>query len=181
MRFLLALAFLLSAEAALACSCAPPMNEADKRDRARQIAIGVVLVAEVEVLEGLDPESRRGELLRPVRTHLGDGTRTYRIAREPGRFYSSASCDIVYEEGGKAFAVLYPADHSWQEGHAIAREWAKTDNPCEQATLRERVARIHEDEAQLYRNGGLCSDLFVDEEMVSMIIEEARKLGRDIN
>jgi hypothetical protein len=106
-RFLLPLLLLVAAETSgLACSCIrPPTDPAQQRVHAREVARGALALVEVELVAPYDERLGRGERLRVRRTLAGRAPSAFEVERAHAP--SSASCDVGFQRGTRAWIVLY--------------------------------------------------------------------------
>ena len=103
---LLLLLFLAGESAALACSCIrPPTDPAQQRVHAREVARGALALVEVELIAPYDERMGRGERLRVRRTLAGRAPALFEVERNHAP--SSASCDVEFQRGARAWVVLY--------------------------------------------------------------------------
>jgi hypothetical protein len=191
-RVLFLAALLLGEAAALACSCAPPQGEAERRQIARRIAIGAAVIAEVVEAEPMDWRKGQGELVRPLRLFVGEPRDGYRLERGFSRdakgraLLSATSCDVHFGKA-PAIAVLYPADYKWPEAEALASELAAAEGAADAECRAARVAVAGEALRTRagsggYRDAGTCDTIFIAEpENLRMVLDEARRLGRAVH
>ncbi|HEX8625945.1 MAG TPA: hypothetical protein VF782_12845 [Allosphingosinicella sp.] len=106
-RLLLLLLLLLAGEsAALACSCVPPPTDPEQiRVYAREVARGALALVEVELAAPYDARRGRGERLRVRRILAGRAPAAFEVERTHAP--SSASCDVEFQRGARAWIVLY--------------------------------------------------------------------------
>ena len=103
---LIPLLFLAGESAALACSCIrPPIDPAQQRVHAREVARGALALVEVELVAPFDERLKRGERLRVRRTLAGRAPALFEIERQNRP--SSAACDVEFRKGLKTLVVLY--------------------------------------------------------------------------
>ena len=159
MRYV-AMLFLLifGAEAAQACSCFGPGG----REQARGIAERAVAIAEVEWINP-DVPWREGELLRPVRFHMGEPRPSFRIRPEPW----PSTCHGHLPRDRPSLQVIYPDPGPEPEATETAGGIS--------------LAPTHP--GPFHGMTDTCTRLFLSQHpgALAMVLEEARKLGKIVH
>lgn len=186
-RLLAAFMVLMAPARALACSCAEPEGEAERRQYARYIAGRAIAIVEAEPVSG--PEIRRqiGETYRIAKVIAGDAKPgPIRMARSFGRdprtgevWMGGSSCDVL--PGFRKRVLLLRTGYAPAGGGAILP--AVPGAPCGHAQ-RARVSPAGRDArgyVPVFSFGGSCEDWFLGSPgALELVREEARKLGRPI-
>jgi hypothetical protein len=107
LRVLLPLLLFVAGEtAAFACSCRPaPIDPAEKRTLARDMARGAVALVEVRLVAPVDPRRRRGERLRVLRILAGSAPAVFEVEWRGNP--SSAACQETFDGGFRKRVLLY--------------------------------------------------------------------------
>ena len=123
MRHFLALVSVLAMAAetaALACTCiALPVDAAERRELAGDVADGAVALVEVELDRGYDSAAGRGERLRVVSTLAGRAPAAIEVERDGTP--DTGRCDLEFRPGERVIVLLYPPRVAAQAGEAHYR------------------------------------------------------------
>ena len=182
-RIFLALAALVCLEGtALACSCSPPENAAEKRDQARRIAMKAIAIVEVEPVAPADFQGAVGETYRIVKVEAGQAQPgLIRMARSFGRdpktgqwWMSATSCDVF--PGYRKRVMLMRTGYQPEEGGDIVPAFTMPATQCGQV-LPVKDATPSSGFVPVYSFGGTCEDAVLsDPGMIDLIREEARRM-----
>lgn len=136
-----AAAALLAAEtAAIACSCLATDDPAQLRAMAADAAKGAVAMVEVETILSYQASQGAGDRMRVIRTLTGAAPGEFRVER--GHMPSSASCDLLFDEGQHDIVLLYPASAS-AGGQPVYRiSGLCTAHLLDKPLFRDEIARI---------------------------------------
>jgi hypothetical protein len=175
-KLLIGLCALATVEApALACFCAGPFGEQQKREFAHSMARNVVALAEVIQIEEMDLGSMRPERYRVLRTIVGKAPVTFFAATDFERHSSGlvavpmSDCDASPGEGERRIVALYPP-----------RQQGDTGMPLSDRENRARIAAARKEGTLEF--GSMCDHLFLNTKgVVELVRREAGKLRRSVN
>jgi hypothetical protein len=183
-RISFAYALLVAGEGvALACSCALGSAEYG----ARQIATDAAIVAEFEVVEEtqyqLSTRTGRGQLVRPLRVHVGRPQRSYRLVFTDWL----DTCGSSFGRG--RVAVLYRRDIAKVAGRGESNLAHELTEALRARRPEPRLARVRAAVAARrpdardgeYEDGGLCLQMFLEDPgVLDLVKREAARVGRRV-
>lgn len=172
---------------ALACSCAAPETDREKRDYARFIAARAEAIVEVEPVAGADMQRQIGETYRIVRVVAGKAEPgLIRMARSFGRdpqsgepWMGATSCDVF--PGQRQQVLLMRTGFAPKAGGSPVPAASPADADCPRVLpARDAPADLAaQGYVPVFNFGGSCQDWFLSSPgALALIREEARKLGR---
>lgn len=175
-----------AASPALACSCAAPETDQEKRDYARFIAARAEAIVEVEPVAGADMQRQIGETYRIVRVVAGNAQPgLIRMARSFGRdaksgepWMGGTSCDVF--PGQRKQVLLMRTGFAPKAGGSPVPAASPAEEDCPRVlpardAPADLVARGY---VPVFNFGGSCQDWFLSSPALELIRAEGRKLGR---
>lgn len=184
---LIATACAAAASPAIACSCAAPETDQEKRDYARFIAARAEAIVEVEPVAGPDMQRQIGETYRIVSVVAGNAQPgLIRMARSFGRDQKSgepwmggSSCDVF--PGQRKQVMLMRTGYAPKSGGPPVPAFALPGKSCGQILpIKDAPGNlVSRGYVPVFSFGGSCQDWFLGSPgAVELIREEGRKLGR---